>query len=245
MGPIKELLQGRKAVLFDLDGTLVDSIGVWTDADQRLARELTGGAGPDRAELLAFREASLRRFRDEPEPYLCYCARLKERYGTELSPRQVQARRQAIAHEMLEQLDYRPGADRFLRALKGRGYVLVLATTGRKNSVDIYRTRNRNIADKAPIDEIFDRVYTCEDVAHIKPDPEIYRRALEDIGLPAGACLVFEDSLAGVQAAKAAGIDTAVIYDENSDPDRARIDALADWRIRDYPTLLAALGMEG
>ena len=241
MRPIQELLLDKKAVLFDMDGTLVDSIGVWTDADERLARELTGSA-PDRAEIRAFREESLRRFRNEPEPYLCYCAQLQKRYGTPLSPRQVQARRQAIAHELLERMDYRPGADVFLRALKDRGYILVLATTGRRSSIDIYRTKNKSFAQKAPIDGIFDRVYTCEDVKAIKPDPEIYRRALEDLGLPAEACVAFEDSLSGVQAAKGAGLETAVVYDAHSDPERERIDALADWNIDGYPGLMAALG---
>lgn len=243
MRPIGDMLQNKKAVLFDFDGTLADSIGVWNEADRLLALELTGAA-PDRAELRAFREESLRRFRDEAEPYLCYCAELKKRYGTLLSPRQIQLRRQTIAHALLERVDYKPGADIFLRALKARGYILVLATTGRKNSVDIYRTKNKNFAKKAPIDGIFDRVYTCEDVKRIKPDPEVYTRAAADLALPAEACLAFEDSLSGVQAAKAAGIDTAVIYDKYSDPDQAQIDALADWQAGDYPTLLSALKMQ-
>ncbi len=241
MGPIHELLRNKKAVLFDLDGTLVDSIGVWNEADELLARELTGAA-PDRAEIRRFREDCLRRFRGEPEPYLRYCAQLKKRYETDLSPRQLHQRRQAIACGLLTEVDYRPGADIFLRALKARGTILVLATTGRKASVDVYRTENENIRAKAPVDEIFDRVYTCEDVTAIKPDPEIYRRALDDLGLSAEDCLVFEDSLAGVQAAKGAGLETVVMYDANSDPDRPQIDALADCRVRDYPTLLAALG---
>ena len=236
------MLQGKKAVLFDLDGTLIDSIGVWNEADLRLARELTGAA-PDRAEIRALREAALRRFREEPEPYYCYCALLKERYGTDLTARQVMDRRQAIADGMLERMDYRPGADRLLRALKARGYALALATTGRRSSVDIYRRKNENFAAKAPIDRIFDRVYTSEDVTHIKPDPEIYLRAVADLGLPPAACLVFEDSLAGVQAAKAAGLEVCVVYDRHSDPDRGQIDTLADWKAADFPTLLEALGL--
>ena len=240
MRPIQELLPCKKAIFFDLDGTLVDSIGVWNEADELLARELTGAA-PDRAEIRRFREECLRRFRGEPEPYLCYCAELKYRYGTELSPRQVHQRRQTIARGLLTRMDYRPGADIFLRALKARGYILVLATTGRRASVDVYRTENENIAAKAPIDAIFDRVYTCEDVTAIKPNPEIYIRALQDLGLSAGECLVFEDSLAGVQAAKAAGLETVAIYDKYSDPDREEINALADCQVSDYPTILSSL----
>ena len=243
MRPLRDMLRGKKAVFFDLDGTLVDSIGVWNDADEQLARELTGSA-PDREELRRFREDALRRFRGEAEPYLCYCGLLRERYGTDLTARQVQLRRQAIAHRMLEQVDYKPGADVFLRALKARGYILALTTTGRRGSLDIYRTKNRNFAEKGPIDAVFDRVYTCEDVKRIKPDPEIYRRAAEELGLPAAACLAFEDSLSGVQAAKAAGLEVCAVYDRHSDPDRAAINALADWQTASWPALLAEVNME-
>lgn len=242
MREIRDMLRGKRAAFFDLDGTLVDSIGVWNDADEQLARELTGAA-PDRAEIRSLREAALRKFRNEPEPYLCYCGLLRERYGTDLTARQVQARRQAIAHGMLERVDYKPGADVFLWALKQRGYTLALTTTGRRGSLDIYRTKNRNFAAKGPVDELFDRVYTCEDVPRIKPDPEIYLRAAAELGLDPAACLVFEDSLSGVQAAKAAGLEVCAVYDRHSDPDRAAIDALADWRTADWPSLLAALGL--
>ena len=130
-----------------------------------------------------------------------------------------------------------------LRALKGRGYALALATTGRRSSLDIYRRKNKNIMEKAPIDRVFDRVYTCEDVGRIKPDPEVYLRAMADMGLRAEQCLVFEDSLAGVQAAKAAGIETVAVYERHSDPDWEAINALADWQAADHPAVLAALGL--
>ena len=240
MMEILDVLQHKKAVLFDLDGTLVDSVSLWTEADRRLAIELAGAA-PSREELRGFREEALRRFRNEPDPYLRYCGLLKERYGTDLSPAQVQTRRAAIAHAMLEHMDYRPGAAEFLRALKDHGCILALTTTGRRSSLEIYRTKNPYFARKGPIDEIFDRVYTCEDVDRIKPDPEIYLRAMGDLGLAPVECIVFEDSLSGVLAAKVAGLETVVVYDANSDPDRAEIEALADWPIPGYEGLAEAL----
>ena len=47
--------------------------------------------------------------------------------------------------------------------------------------MDIYRTLNKNINAKAPLDEYFDLIYTREDVSKIKPDPEVYQKAIQKI----------------------------------------------------------------
>ena len=234
------VILGKKAALFDMDGTLIDSIGIWNETDRRLHVELTGQE-PDMAALQAFRDEALRRFRGEENPYLCYGAALKARYQTTLSAREIYERRYAIAHALLERVDYKPRADELLWALKGAGLRLILVTTTRRRTIETYRTKNENIMKKAPLDALFERVYTCEDAQNIKPDPEIYFTLFHDTGLGPEDCVVFEDSLTGVRAAKAAGLFTVAVYDRYSDADREEIAALADGYIDGFPALMELL----
>ena len=237
-------MRRKKAALFDLDGTLIDSIGIWNETDRVLCRELTGRE-PEMAAAQSARDEALRRFRGEADPYMRYCELLRERYETDLSAEAIYERRYAIAQELLERVDYKPGADRFLWALKDMGLRLALVTTTRRRAIETYGNRNENIMKKAPLGEIFERIYTCEDAENIKPDPEIYSRLFREMDLTAADCVVFEDSLTGVQAAKAAGIDTIAVYDVHSDPDRAAIDALADWTANGFGVLADILEEKG
>ena len=93
----------------------------------------------------------------------------------------------------------------------------------------------------APIDEYFERVYTREDASAIKPDPEIYLRAMRELGLSPAECAVVEDSLVGVEAAKAAGIETAAVYDRYSDGEREEIRAAADVYVQNFDELSAMI----
>ena len=238
---ICRVLRGKRAALFDMDGTLIDSIGIWNETDRRLHVELTG-CEPDMAALQAFRDDALRRFRGEENPYLCYGAELKARYHAALSAREIYERRYAIAHALLERVDYKPGADRFLWTLKNAGLRLLLVTTTRRRTIETYRTKNENIMKRAPLDALFERVYTCEDAKNIKPDPEIYFTLFRDTGLTPADCVVFEDSLTGVRAAKAAGLFTVAVYDKYSDADRGEIISLADGYVDGFPALIEALG---
>lgn len=78
----------------------------------------------------------------------------------------------------------------------------------------------------------------------MKPDPEVYFRILGDLGAAPAECLIFEDSLVGVESARNAGIEAAAVYDRYADADRARIDALADYRLRDYGEAIEILKRE-
>ena len=114
------------------------------------------------------------------------------------------------------------------------GICLAIASTTRRPNLEIYLSRNQNIRSKAPLDEFFDPILVRDNVREGKPSPEVYLRILEETGVPADRALAVEDSLPGVESARAAGIDVVAVHDRHSDPDRAAIDALVLRTYRDF-----------
>ena len=118
--------------------------------------------------------------------------------------------------------------------LKSKGYLLAIASTTQGKNMAIYRHKNKNIISKANIDDYFDVVYSRDDCYEIKPHPEVFCKVLSTLNVSASDALVFEDSLVGVEASKRAGIECCAVYDEYSDHDREKINALADHTINSF-----------
>lgn len=236
------MLKGKKVVIFDMDGTLIDSIGIWNEVDRRLLRKL-GEQNVEEINVQAQRDGLLRSFAGAENPYLAYCGALGEKYGLDMCAQEIMQLRYSIASELLErEIDYKPGAAELLHRLKTMGFRLAIASTTKRGNMEIYRTKNRNIMDNAALDWIFERIYTQEDAREIKPDPEVHLRLMREMGVTAQECIVFEDSLVGVEAANAAGIEVAAVYDRYSEADRAEIQARADYWFADFAAVLR--GME-
>lgn len=232
------MLEGKKYIIFDLDGTLIDSVGIWNDTDCALIRSL-GGRAEDADAVGLRRDALLRDYKDSENPYEEYCAWIGRTFGSRESGKELLRRRDAIAEKKLaEDICYKPGAAECLRRLKARGLTLILATTTRRKNIDIYRTRNANIRKEAPLDDYFSGIYTREDVSAIKPDPEVHEKILKETGAKREECLIFEDSLTGILAAAAAGISAAAVYDRHSEADWKAICARADRHFKNYEEIL-------
>lgn len=230
------MLKGKKVIIFDMDGTLIDSVGIWNEVDQALINRIrTDGKNEAEENVQEQRDDILRRFSGAKEPYMEYCGYLKEKYGAALDQEVVHRLRYQIAQDYLRhKVDYKKDADVFIRKLKDLGYILTIGTTTKRSNMDIYRNHNNNILQKARIDDYFTLVYTREDVRKMKPDPEVYLRIMRELNVSAEECLVFEDSLVGIEAAKNAGIEAAAVYDKYSDREREQINERADYRIDSY-----------
>ena len=193
-------MSSLQAVLFDLDGTVVDSEPLWADAMRMIAADLGGTLSE---EALA-RTTGL----SVPASVDLMLAEL----GADL-PRH-EATQQLLdrtAEVFAAELMWQPGAEELVDALRHAGVTTALVTNSPRVVVDV--AMQRLGAHR------FDRAVCGDEVTEHKPDPAPYLVAMQRLGRPAAECLAVEDSPSGTEAAVAAGIPVLVVPSEVPVPD--------------------------
>lgn len=184
-----------RAVLFDLDGTVVDSEPLWADAMRLIAADLGGSLTE---EMLA-RTTGL----SVPASVDLMLAEL----GSDRPPAEVTRQLLERAAEVFAQeLMWQPGAQELVDALRAAGVTTALVTSSPRIVVDV--AMRRLGAHR------FDLSVCGDEVAAAKPDPTPYLLAMQRLGRPADECLAVEDSPSGTAAAVAAGIPVLVVPSE-------------------------------
>lgn len=216
-------------IIFDLDGTLIESMGVWNQIDRALIEKL-GGLPEDEMEIGKRRDALLAEYSEMEDPYKEYCAFLGRFCHSSLSGDEVREIRYTISHDFLRnRIAYKDGAAVLVKKLHALGKTLVIATTTKRSNIEIYTYENKLMMEMLPLDQYFTAIYTREVVKTIKPSPEVHEKVLKDLGKQKEECLIVEDSLSGIEAARNAGIPVAAVYDRYSSSDGERIRERADY----------------
>lgn len=236
----------KDLIIFDLDGTLIDSLGIWSLVDQMLVEELSAAhVKLTEEEAYDLRAEALGRYGEGSSAYLAYCGDLKDKFGMPGTAETIHHRRYEIAMEVLaKHVRWREGASELLRTLKRAGKRLAIGTTTRRRNIDVYAGRNEGMIREAKIDEIFEVIKTREDVERVKPDPQVHQMIMAELGATPEKTIVIEDATAGLKAARAAGIAPVVVTERHSEVDRAVNDALALRRFESLNDILAVVKAE-
>lgn len=240
---MKELFKNKKVVIFDLDGTLIDSIGIWNETDEILIKKLTNNRAKI-PNISLMRDEILKKCHSD-DIYLEYCGFLKEEFNLPYTPKELLEMRWSISDDFIKNvIDYKPHADEVLKFLKSKGFILALATNTTNIQMNAYKNYNRNIIDKADFKEIFSLILTKEDVTYKKPHPEVHEKILDYFKAKREECIIVEDALLGVEAACNAGIDVVSVYDKYSDKDRREINKHSKYQFRNFEEMLQLLESE-
>jgi HAD superfamily hydrolase (TIGR01509 family) len=197
-----------KGVLFDMDGVLVDSEEYICRASIEMFRGMGINAKPD--DFTQFVGMGENR----------YIGGVAEKYGLKVNINEVKARTYAIYETLVKgKLKALPGALQFIESCRCSGLRLALATSTDKVKMEI------NLREIGLSQSDFDSVINGLEVERKKPFPDIYLMAAERIGLDPSECLVAEDAVSGVRAAKSAGCKCLALLTSFTAPELSE----ADW----------------
>jgi HAD superfamily hydrolase (TIGR01509 family) len=187
------------AVIFDLDGVLLDSEQRWNEAKEALVRE-AGGAWADDAATTMMGMSS-------PE----WSAYLRDELGVPLGAEEIN---REVVRRMQEGyaagLPLLPGALAAVRALAAR-WPLGLASSSNREIIDVF-------LDAAGVRDAFGATVSSEEVARGKPAPDVYLATAWELGVAPERCVAIEDSANGLRSAAAAGMAVIAVPNPHYPP---------------------------
>ena len=206
----------KKFCIFDMDGTLVDSMPLW----KSLSRDYLAARGyrPTRAQLAAM----------GPMTMLEGAAFLMDTFGIEGPPEQIIGE----MHEVMDEhyrtdIPLKPGIRDYLEELSKRGVRMCVATATAEPLA-------RACLERLGVADYFDFILSCETVGKGKTQPDVYLEAARRMGSTPAETAVFEDALYAARTAKAVGFYVVGIPEAAYAQDWPALSALADETILDW-----------
>ena len=205
-----------KGAVFDIDGTLLDSMGVWYEIDVDF-----------------FKERGL----PMPEDYSKMVAQMgswqtavytSELLGGRESPEElIEIWNDMVKKHYEESIPLKPHAKEYLEYLKSKGVKLGIATA-------LFDEMYRPALVRTGVYDLFDVFVSSGEMKLAKSSPEVYLAAAEKMGVKPEECMVFEDIITGIRGAKKGGFYTVGVYDKSDVQDHELIEAESDRFIKDF-----------
>ena len=216
-----------QSAIFDMDGTLLDSMHIWNDVGPKTLRSMGIEPAPDlgpRLMLMTFRDGAA----------LC-----KEEYHLSESVEEIMDLTKDRVRSFYEQeVQAKPGVEKFLSLLKMEGVWMYVATNTDRDLVEA-------ALKHTGLEGYFRGVMTCAEVGAGKKDsPEIYERCMRRLRSTKKDTVIFEDALHAIETAKAAGFRVCGVYDPSAEADQDAIRGLSDYYIRSFEEMFETETLE-
>jgi HAD superfamily hydrolase (TIGR01509 family) len=200
------------AIIFDLDGVLVDSEAVWDDVRMRFVEE-NGGHWYDGAQrdMMGMSSVEWSRY-------------VHDRLGVDMDPEEISREvADRVAGTYREKLPLLPGAVEAVRSL-GAEWPLGLASSSNRHVIDL-------VLELAGVADAFQATVSSEEVGAGKPAPDVYLETAKRLGKEAPASAAIEDSTNGIRSAHAAGMAVVAVPNEDFPPEPGALE-LADVKLK-------------
>ena len=209
-----------KAAIFDLDGTLIDSMDIWSKIDEEYLKSF-GLEVPDNIQK-EITHLSL----TETAKYF------KDKFDIKDSINSIIDKWNSMAFNYYSNnISLKEGVLDYLKQLKENNIKIALATS---NSVKLLEVTLKNNG----IYEYFDAISTSDEVKKSKENPDIYLLSAKKLNVDPKDCIVFEDIPKAVKGAKLAGMTVVAVYDKSSEDSKEELIQLSDKYIYDFNELI-------
>ena len=207
-----------EGAIFDVDGTLLDSMEMWATLGSRYLKSL--GILPKEGLDNALKEMSI----SQGLEYI------KKEYNVKLSNEKMSTLLDKFMEDYYKfEVDLKPHVRLFLELLRAKGIKMCIATATERKLIE-------NAFDRLKISHFFEGIFTCTEVGFSKADPTIYRKSQEFLNIKKEKTIVFEDALHALKTAQNDGFKVVAVFD-SYEQNQEELIREADVYLKDFDDL--------